>query len=65
MIMSSSMNAAVSLKSTLVEADRRKVQTQNIVKAVCLIVGFAFIEAKIQRLADQCLDTLLGQPDGN
>lgn len=62
MIMSSSMNAA-SLKSTFIKADRCNTQTVNIVKAVCVILGFAYVEARIQRIADHLLADLLGQPN--
>jgi len=58
MIMSSSMNAA-SLKSTFIRADRCNSQTVSIVKAVCVIIGFAYVEAKIQRMADHLLDNLI------
>ena len=64
MIMSSSMNAA-SLKSTFIRADRCNSQTVSIVKAVFVIIGFAYLEAKIQRMADHLLDNLIDQPDKN
>lgn len=64
MIISSSMNAG-SLKSTFIKADRCNTQTKNIIKAVFAVIGFAYLEAKIQGLADHLLADLLDQPDKN